>query len=168
MKIIKGILSAVLLASWGAGLLAAAPVAALPIRISLALPAQNIDFRDLDVRDENNRPVSASAEIVRRFEDILNANLNRLLIENLTPVHRAWMQMLSRDLDAFADWMGRAKAVVEHWLWTVTGRTARVIIPAQVGAKIAAPALKSAARAGLADQFSSLSSLLISSTRLIC
>jgi len=69
-------------------------------RISIALPAAQFDFSDLDMRDEFNRPISV--QVVRvRFEQLLNRELNRLLVENLTPLQHAWMDMLDHAIDAF-------------------------------------------------------------------
>ena len=95
-------LSALVFLSWGASFLAAEPIPAPAIRLTIALPAQSVDFGDLDYRDENNQPIAAPT-VRRRFEDVFNSNLNRLLIENLTPLRRAWLDMLSREKDAFAD-----------------------------------------------------------------
>jgi len=167
MKNFRGIVSAVFFVSWGAGLLVAAPIPNLPIRLSLNLPAQNIDFSDLDVRDENSQPVAARAQVIRRFEDVLNQNLNVLLIENLTPLRRAFLELMSREVDAFSDWMGRVHDAAERFFWTTAGRGVRLALPPRVALKVRTPALDSALHAS-ANQFPSLAFLLISSTRLLC
>ena len=97
-------LVAVMFVIAGASPAFAAPLssAAVPFspRISIALPAAQFDFSDLDMRDEFNRPISAPVVRVR-FEEILNRELNRLLIENLTPLRREWLYLLDHAIDAF-------------------------------------------------------------------
>lgn len=167
MRSIRGIFSVLFFASWGAGLLAAVPITTSPIRLSIDLPAQNIDFSDLDARDANNRPI-ASPRVIRRFEDVLNQSLNQLLIENLTPAHRAWMQMLIHPVDAFGDWIGRARAAAQRWFWTVTGRGVRLAMPPPATVNLPEPAANMSATYASTNQFPSIAFLLISSTRLLC
>jgi hypothetical protein len=167
MRTIRGVVSAMFILSWGAGLLAAAPVSNLPIRLSIDLPAQNIDFSDMDLRDENNRPIVAP-QIIRRFEDVLNENLNRMLIDNLTPLRRAWLEMANRKWDAFADLIGRARSATQRWFWTVASRASKLLVVMRASANPPAPVARASALVASTNQFLSLAFLLISSTRLLC
>lgn len=165
MRSLRGLLTAVLMLSGGAGLLAAAPVSTVPVRLSLALPAQSLDFGDLDLRDSSNRPIAAPA-VRQRFEDVLNRELNRLLIENLTPLHRAWIEMLNRDRDVCGAWFQRTTKAVHRWIWTVASREQQWIA---VGAwRLATLTRVTAATAQRSDKnFIALHFLLISSTCLL-
>lgn len=98
-RLIRTIAVAVLVA--GASQAFAAPLSAPAFRISLALPTAQFDFSDMDLRDEFNRPVAAPAVVRERFEALLNRELNRLLIQNLTPVRRAFLDLLDSARDAF-------------------------------------------------------------------
>lgn len=83
-------------------------------KITIALPVAQFDFSDLDVRDEFNRPVAAPL-IRQRFESLLNRELNRLLVENLTPLRRAWIAMLDSARDVFGDWLSSAKRQISEF-----------------------------------------------------
>jgi hypothetical protein len=164
MRSIKRIAAVTLVLSWGASFLAAQPMPVPAVQISLALPAQAVDFGDMDFRDENNQPIAAP-QVRRRFEDVVNANLNRLLIENLTPLRRAFLDMLSREKDAFADWIGRSVKRAQRWLWTMANGGARVAAVARRSWPV--PAQAAAGRHADKNEFPSLAFLLIASTRLL-
>lgn len=166
MKNFRNILTAACLLSSGfVSFGAATTPTAFPVRLALAAP-QTVDFSDLDLRDENNRPISSSA-VRRRFEDLLNENLNRLLIENLTPLRRAWLDMLSEKKDAFADWLGRASKDFRRWLYThsVDGRRMMTVARSGLSFSPLAPSLDVPDNN---QNFVSTVFLLIASTRLIC
>jgi hypothetical protein len=159
-------LSALVFLSWGASFLAAEPIPAPAIRLTIALPAQSVDFGDLDYRDENNQPIAAPT-VRRRFEDVFNSNLNRLLIENLTPLRRAWLDMLSREKDAFADWIGRAVSNAQRLFWIAVNGGTRIAVVIRSAAMTAAGG-RTAGFEPAGERFVSLIFLLIASTRLIC
>ena len=165
MKSFKGLLLAILVLTWGATLLLAAPVPSSSFHLSLALPVQTIDFSDLDVRDANNRPV-AVAQFRQRFEDVLNRELNRLLIENLTPLRRAWIEALSHERDVFGTWLQRSAKAAHQWIWTAAGRTQRWLASATSRHSLAANVTAAAAQRS-DKNFVALPLLLISSTRLL-
>jgi hypothetical protein len=151
--------------AWGAGLLNAAPVAPLHLQITLALPVTTVDFSDLDLRDENNQPIAAP-EIRRRFEDALNDNIDRLLMDNLTPLRHALVDALSHDVNAFSDWIGRAVESAHRLLWTAGGDSHRWTLSPALASGLTRTIL-SQAMTTLAPQFVFLSVLLTSTTRLL-
>ena len=157
---------AILVLTWGATLLPAAPAPASSFRLTLALPVPaTIDFSDLDLRDANNRPIVAPV-IRQRFEEILNRELNRLLVENLTPLRRAWIAALSQEHDVFGAWFQRASTFVHRWIWTMAGRGHRWLAPMSGRLVTSTDATKWASQH--ADKtFLSLLFLVISSTRLL-
>lgn len=166
MRTFKIALTGWLVLAWGAGLLSAEPLPSVNIHVSLALPAQAIDFGDLDFRDENNRPIAAP-QARHRFEDLLQRNLNQLLIESLTPMRRAWLNLLSAEKDVFGDWIGRAADNARRIFSTAANGGARLaVIMRAVSMPRASKATAGAQPAG--DKFLSLAFLLISTTRLIC
>jgi hypothetical protein len=165
MKFLKAAAASVIVFSWCLGLLPTASASLQPIKISFALPAQNIDFSDLDMRDENNQPIF-SPQLLQRFEDVLNRNLNQLLIENLTPLRRAFIDLLSRQRDAFAAWFQRKMETAQRFVSTAASQNRFAVFVREVIASAASPlVISSSARE---ENLPRTVFLLIASTRLIC
>lgn len=72
--------------------------------VNIALPAESLDFSDLDVRDELNRPVKDST-VVRAFASSVQAVLLKTLVENLTPNNRFIKNILSLKHDVVCGWI---------------------------------------------------------------
>ena len=166
MKFLKGLMAVLCLLSWGAVVSAAVPAQAPGFRITFALPAENLDFSDLDIRDENNQPIQAP-QIRQRFEDLLNQSLNRMLIENLTPLRRAYIALLSRELDAFADWLTHPVSAAWKVLSLLPGSPSRIVNVLRVVSECSVPSATPPG-SGATNDFASLLFLLLSSTRLLC
>ena len=66
--------------------------------LQLTVPQESMDFSDLDVRDVNNQPVSNHAA-VNQIRQLFIQSLNQMLLENLTPVRRAYLKILSQYWD---------------------------------------------------------------------
>lgn len=165
MKNLRAIIAAAFFLTWAPGLFAALPQVPFSIRIGFDLPAQTIQFDDLDFRDENNQPV-VRVETRRRFEDVFNRNLNRLLIENLTPLRRAWLEMLGSQNDPFADFLGRVMEPLQRWVATVGNGGPRLGVFIRWASIPFAQKLNHENQTTVND-FRSLTSLLISTTCLL-
>lgn len=73
---------------------------------NIALPAESLDFSDLDVRDALNRPVKNSV-VARTFASSVQAVLLKSLIENLTPNNQFIKNVLSLKHDVVCGWIKR-------------------------------------------------------------
>ncbi len=73
----------------------------------ITLPSESLDFSDLDVRDEFNRPVKDSA-VARAFASSVQAVLLKTLVENLTPNNQFIKNILSLNHDVVCGWIKRA------------------------------------------------------------
>jgi hypothetical protein len=98
----------------GLGLVSAlwsTPVFSAPntLSIDISLPTQSLDFSDIDVRDEFNRPVKDSF-YARAFAITVQSLLLKSLVDNLTPHNRFIQNILSLKHDVICGWI---KAVVE-------------------------------------------------------
>lgn len=103
-KRLTGELLAVFIAAVGFFAGTPPPVSAQgPIEILLTVPAASLDLSDLDVRDENNRPVTSATE-VNKFRNLFTQSLTQMLLFNLTPINRRLYDILSRSWDVFSDW----------------------------------------------------------------
>lgn len=81
-----------------------------PLKVSIALPAESLQADDLDARDEFNRPVR-TVKIQRAFEQIWISNLNRMLMNSLTPTRLLVLALLNSRWDGFT---GAIRSTTEH------------------------------------------------------
>jgi len=134
-------------------------------RISIALPAAQFDFSDLDVRDEFNRPVVSSV-VRQRFEEALTRELNRLLLDNLTPLRRAWLDLLDKASGMSGDWLSAAASRVETLVFAVLRANFLFSLFITDHAMTSDASTDRTAGAGDDEKFS-LTLLTLSSTRLL-
>lgn len=75
--------------------------------IDISIPTQFLDFSDIDVRDEFNRPVQ-NASYARTFATTVQSLLLKSLVDNLTPHNRFIQNILSLKHDVICGWIKRA------------------------------------------------------------
>lgn len=87
--------------------------------VSILIPELSLDFSDLDLRDENNRPIK-SPSAMRKMESLFAKGLAQSLMQNLTPKNRWILNILSSILDksraVFRRALGSVQASFRAWL----------------------------------------------------
>lgn len=90
-----------------------------PIKISISIPTQALDFSDIDARDEFNRPIKSHA-VAMRFSELVTMTLHATLVKNLTPLNRLVQNVLQRNWDMMSGWWRKIMSIrtekVRAWI----------------------------------------------------
>ncbi|MFN0117551.1 MAG: hypothetical protein ACKVQC_04560 [Elusimicrobiota bacterium] len=63
----------------------------------LSLPTEFMDWSDLDIRDEFNRPVE-NKTLKQNFEDYFSSKIKNIFLENLSPLKQKWIVLFHEGL----------------------------------------------------------------------
>ncbi len=117
----------------GAFVFSSAPLfaTAVSFQANISIPAQSLDFSDLDVRDGLNR-ASNSQQTSTDFSNFVSAVLNKSLLQNLTPNNRLIQTILNLKWDVISGWIKQAaqKAEGKIHFWLAQSKKARMVLVA--------------------------------------
>ncbi|MCG3205658.1 MAG: hypothetical protein KCHDKBKB_02380 [Elusimicrobia bacterium] len=139
-----------------------------PLRISIALPSEALEFDDLDVRDQWNRPINTAKEKTA-FSALWSENLNKKILFSLTPVRLKLMSLLQATWDMFAAQIGYRGAFIWRSIkFFFHNEKIRVNFVPFIASSAVSPPVYHLSFDSSGNPFSFFLHAVISSTRLLC